>query len=338
MALKSIFFACLLSFTLNGLAQEAGFSLIWEKGFAVALRVDASTAHLKVKLQGAERGVAGKVSDNIFTPFVPFTNGLTYVVFSGTDSLFSFTPDLEVFEAPTVVSIFPLAEELPENLLKFYFVFSKPMEIGKVYNHLRLFQEDEEVQRAFIELSPELWNETGDQLTVWIEPGRIKRDLGPNLKLGPVLEAGKTYRLVLDKDFRSRTGKTLEVEFEKRFTVVERDEQIPKIGEVKFKLPGKNTSSSASFLFHEPMDYAISTMSEIYLGDELIVGKWHMPQDDILTFWPAKDWEDGEYSLEISSRAEDLAGNNFIRPFDVDLTKTKELSKHESVSAKFEIR
>ena len=338
MVIRKSFFICFLSVTLSMFSQEADFSLVWENELATALRLSEGITDLKVKLLGVEQSIAGRTTNDMFTPFVPFTNGLTYCVFSGSDSLFSFTPDIGEFDSPTVDHVFPLSGELPENLLKFYLVFSQPMEVGKVYDHLHLFQDEEELERAFIRLSPELWDETGQQLTVWIEPGRIKRDLGPNKRLGPVLEAGKTYRLVLDEEFRSRSGKALESKLEKRFVVAERDEEIPKIESVKFKIPKKHTNIPLTVFFDEPMDYATSTMVSIHLDEERIPGKWNMPRDDVLTFWPDNNWERGYYRLEINSDSEDLAGNNFIRLFDVDLTKSKESPELEKVSAKFEIK
>jgi hypothetical protein len=47
---------------------------------------------------------------------------------------------------------------------------------------------------AFLDLQPELWNEDRTVITLWLDPGRIKRDLQPNLKLGAPLQQSEKYR------------------------------------------------------------------------------------------------------------------------------------------------
>ena len=42
---------------------------------------------------------------------------------------------------------------------------------------------------TFLDLQPELWNAEGTVLTLWLDPGRIKRDLIPNKELGIPLKA-----------------------------------------------------------------------------------------------------------------------------------------------------
>ena len=44
-------------------------------------------------------------------------------------------------------------------------------------------------------------------------------------------------------------------------------------------------------------------------------------EETILHFTPSATWSAGNYTLEIESRLEDLAGNNLNRLFDKDLTK-----------------
>jgi hypothetical protein len=60
----------------------------------------------------------------------------------------------------TVVSqVYPTAEVLPENLLKFYVHFSAPMSSGHIYDHIRLIGDStgKEVELPFLEIDEELW-------------------------------------------------------------------------------------------------------------------------------------------------------------------------------------
>src|SRR5205823_5383949 len=98
-----------------------------------------------------------------------------------------------------VAQVYPTADELPENLLKFYLHFTGPMRRGEAYDHLRLLDaQGKVVERSFLELGEELWDGSGRRFTLVIDPGRIKRGLKPREDLGPVLEAGKSYTLVID--------------------------------------------------------------------------------------------------------------------------------------------
>ena len=74
---------------------------------------------------------------------------------------------------------------MPENLLKIYLRFSHPMREGQSDKYISLIKNGKDtLPDVFLNLQPELWNEDRTVLTVWLDPGRIKRDLQPNLKLG----------------------------------------------------------------------------------------------------------------------------------------------------------
>ena len=59
----------------------------------------------------------------------------------------------------------------------------------------------------FLELDEELWSPDGTRFTLIFDPGRIKRGLKPREEVGPVLEAGKSYSLVIDRRLARRIGK-----------------------------------------------------------------------------------------------------------------------------------
>jgi len=340
MAIKTIG-VCFLAFVLQSKAQEADYKLQWHEDRAISIAIEGSIPNLKVKRKGASQHIIGKLGisteKTTFKPIVPFTNGLQYHVLDSRDTLFSFIPDLDQFDHPEVLNIFPLSDTIPENLLKFYFAFTEKMEVGKVYEHLSLYAGSEKVEGPFIKLSPELWNARGDILTVWIDPGRIKRDLGPNRKFGPVLEEGRTYKLVLEKSFRSSAGQPMISNATKEFLVSSRDVQKPQINELTYQLPEKGTKDLLNVLFSDAMDFSLVSKIQIYRDGLPIKGSWKMIADRQLTFWPEVKWLPGSYRIEIDSDAEDLAGNNFNRLFDVDLMQQQETSNSEVVSIFFEI-
>jgi len=54
------------------------------------------------------------------------------------------------------------------------------------------------VELPFLEIDEELWNPQMTRLTLFIDPGRIKRGVQPLEEIGPVLENGKHYALIID--------------------------------------------------------------------------------------------------------------------------------------------
>jgi hypothetical protein len=87
-----------------------------------------------------------------------------------------------------VEAIYPTADRLPSNTLRFYIVFSAPMSAGEAHDRLRLVNDrGQVVPGAFLELEEELWDPTGRRLTVLLDPGRIKRGLRANLESGAPL-------------------------------------------------------------------------------------------------------------------------------------------------------
>ena len=116
--------------------------------------------------------------------------------------------------AATVARVEPSGDVLPENLLKFYLHFSAPMSRGEVYDRVRLVDASgATVEGAFLRIGEELWDASGTRITLLLDPGRIKRGLRPREEEGPILEAGKTYALVVDRDWRDAAGQPMREAF-----------------------------------------------------------------------------------------------------------------------------
>ena len=130
---------------------------------------------------------------------------------------------------PTVLThVYPSASKVPENLLKFYLYFSAPMARGEAYRHLHLIESGgREVELPFLELGEELWDRSGKRLTLFFDPGRIKRGLKPREEAGPSLQEGKSYTLLIDRDWRDAQGRPLGADVRKSFRVEAPDERQP---------------------------------------------------------------------------------------------------------------
>ena len=128
-----------------------------------------------------------------------------------------------------ITAVYPSGATLPENLLRFYIHFSAPMSRGGAYRHLKLIEvkTGKTVQAPFLELEEELWSPDGTRFTLFFDPGRVKRGLAPRELFGPVLEAGKSYCLIIARDWTDAAGNVLKSEFRRTFRAGAADETMP---------------------------------------------------------------------------------------------------------------
>jgi len=222
-----------------------------------------------------------------------------------------------------VAEVYPTSTTLPENLLRFYLYFSAPMSRGEAYRRIRLLDaKGMPVDSPFLELDEELWSSDGKRFTLLFDPGRIKRGLKPREEAGPVLEAGKSYSLVIDRDWPDAMGTPLKAEFRRSFQVGRPDDSSPDPKTWKVDPPRVNTQYPLLVRFPEPLDRA--------LLDRLIAVRASTGEDvpgwisvaggeTLWRFTPAYPWRAGDYLLVIGTELEDMAGNSVARPFEVDL-------------------
>ena len=292
-----------------------------------------------------------------FKPRFPFTQGKTYTAAFKTDLwaektavttsekaiIHSFQiPILESIIPSFVENIYPSDSLLPMNLLKIYLYFSAPMREGQAFEHLHLMNErEEEVKDPFLYMDKELWDKDQKRLTVWFDPGRIKRDLMPNELLGLPLQSGQSYRLVVDKNWQDLKGMLLKENFVKTFRVIDNDRIKPQTDSWKITYPMCNTREALHIDFGEAMDFALLQNSLLVLNDkdELVAGKIAIQNmENIWSFIPDIDWKSGVYKIRIATVLEDLAGNNLNRLFDRDIRKdAAAILNREFVELEFKI-
>lgn len=244
----------------------------------------------------------------------------------------------------TVVQhVFPSAKKLPENLLKFYIQFSGPMSRGGIYERIRLLgAAGKPVELPFLEIDEELWNPELTRLTLFIDPGRIKRGVQPLEEIGPAIEAGRRYTLVIDRNWPDGDGTPLKATYKKVFTVGPPDREPPDPKTWIVKPPRANTDDSLVIRFPEPMDQAL-VQRVIWVADpeqRKFAGRVVLSdQERQWSFTPETNWKSGRYQIVASGVTEDLAGNSIGRPFEVDLFDTvQEKPSHETVVLPLEVR
>jgi len=232
-------------------------------------------------------------------------------------------PAIRPVPTTVVQQVFPSSVSLPENLLKFYVHFSAPMSRGRIYEHIHLRNDaGKEIELPFLEIDEELWDPTMRRLTLFIDPGRIKRGVLPLEEIGPALETGKSYSLVIDSDWKDGAGNLLQAGFAKRFSVAAPDRDPPDPARWNIQAPQPGTQTPLMVTFPEPMDQALAQRIIQVTGDsgEALSGSVTLgDQERRWVFVPANPWRPGTYQLVVPTTLEDLAGNNIGRPFEVDL-------------------
>jgi len=277
----------------------------------------------------------------IFEPVVPFTKGLRYEILLN-DTLLSEIEIPRGDSAPALQAIYPTQDTLPENLLKMYFEFSEPMVEGGSLSHLTLIQNDRDTLRgAFLDLQPELWNTDGTVLTIWLDPGRIKRDLIPNKQLGNPLKDGDRYTLYVDKSWTSKSGVSLSERYSKTFVVTKRDEQSPDVLTWKVLTPPPDSKQAMEIQFPQALDYFLLTecIAILHSDGDPVPGTVKVTGEErMFRFVPEQVWTKGRYALQVESRLEDLAGNNLNRPFDRNIEKENDVPQQKIFTREFEIQ
>ena len=257
-----------------------------------------------------------------FIPRVPFKHDTDYS-FVSKDAVYVFrTPSSTGFETFEVVEVHPTATQLPANFLKWYVHFNTPVNPIKIYDHFSLLNaQGIPVERSVLDLGTPLLSEDGKTLTVWIEPGRQKRDLGPNRVLGPVLTEGQRYSLVISGDLKDTNGRKLNHPYKKMFSVLPPDRSQPYISQWMLTLPVVRTKKGLHIDFGEPMDFgSLKNAIQITTADGTDVKGTFTFADKAALFLPERLWQSGRYTLTCDSRIEDIAGNNLERLFDRDVT------------------
>jgi hypothetical protein len=178
------------------------------------------------------------------------------------------------------------------------------------------------VELPFLELEKELWDADGRRLTLFFDPGRIKRGLKPREELGPVLEKGKSYTLVIDRRWLDAEGNPLRESYRKPFKVGPPEERCPDSRQWKIMPPPADSEAAVTVVFSRPMDHALM-LRVIHVGyarGKRVAGVASVSAEEkCWHFKPRRPWRAGTYDVVVETTLEDLAGNNLERPFEVDV-------------------
>jgi hypothetical protein len=269
-----------------------------------------------------------QATEIVFKPLIPFSRGLHYSVLFKNKRIGEVEiPSSRRSGAPTLLAIYPTRDTLPENLLKIYLQFSQPMREGESQKHIALIKNDRDtLHDIFLNLQPELWNHDRTVLTIWLDPGRIKRDLQPNKRLGNPLKQGEWYKLAVSDKWEDIQGLRLRQAYTRKFFVSSRDSISPDPGKWLLGIPPGGSVKPFEADLRESLDYFLLKETVSVIDEKGLPVKGNVQISDKekrYLFIPVQNWAPGNYTLEVETRLEDLAGNNINRVFDRDINSKK---------------
>ncbi len=284
-----------------------------------------------------------------FHPAYPISPGVHYrAVFhpsSGSAVMANFDgPRPNRTPTTRIVHVYPSTSVFPSNELRLYIYFSAPMSRGEAARYLHVLDEDGKVLEgddAVLLPGEELWDPNFTRLTMTFDPGRIKRGLTSNEKLGPPIAEGKHYTLVIDRDWPDAKGAPLVAGFKKFFVGGPSLRDPPDPKQWRFTPPNAGTSDPLVVDFPTPMNYPLLQRMLTVAGPHGdVAGTINvMWMEREWRFTPRDVWKPGDYRLVVDTGIEDLAGNHIGQPFDIDEFKqvTKSIAT-KTISLPFTVR
>ncbi len=316
-------------------AVEIGGIKLHDNELSTRLKVQLIKTGKRVPVLGDFRIEEQKT---IFEPLVPFTHGLRYEILLDDKLFLEMEIPVADVTAPELLAIYPSQDTLPENLLKMYFEFTEPMVEGSSLAHITLLRSDRDTMKGtFLDLQPELWNADGTVLTLWLDPGRIKRDLIPNKELGTPLKTNEKYTLLVNKSWKSKNGASLLKSYTKIFITTKRDDFSPDPSAWKIHVPSAGGKEPLIIILPQPLDYFLlkEGITVRKIEGSLVSGVIEIDgKESVVKFVPSESWPRGSFTLNVESRLEDLAGNNLDRPFDRDVDDKATVGKANQAGQK----
>jgi hypothetical protein len=265
-------------------------------------------------------------SELMFVPRFPLSAGATYrasLKVPGSAASLDYTVPMPAAKAPPkVVKIYPSADVLPANHLRFYIYFDRPMRGGnELFKHLAILDDKgKEVEEPW--LVDEIWDEANNCLILFIHPGRIKWGVELRELMGPVLYENRSYALLVRGAWTDLDGNKIGTDTIKKFRTTPEDRVRVELADWKLQAPAAGTRDALVLTLPKSVDYrSLHTgLTVTTAKGQTIAGAIAVGQDEkSWRFTPNEPWQTGPHRLSVSPDLEDVAGNTPSRPFDMDL-------------------
>ncbi len=312
-------------------------------GWASVFNVYAGTADVPAML--GSYGIEGGTL--VFRPRYPLAAGVKYrAVFRQPGQRAAIE---RIFDGPTrlpaaatrVDRVYPSAGMLPSNTLRLYIYFSAPMSRGEVAARLHILDSAGKELKDVLLPGQELWDPDNQRLTMTFDPGRIKRGLESNSKMGPPIAEGRRYTLVIDRGWPDARGIPLAADFRKEFVGGPPVRVPPDQKQWRVTPPRAGTSAPLVVEFGRSMNYPLlQRMIEVAGPSGRVAGAIAVDRNETeWRFTPRLPWPAGAYRLLVDANLEDASGNRIGQPFDIDVfEKVSEHITTRTVTVPFSIR
>ena len=270
----------------------------------------------------------------VFTPQLPFVDGLGYalVLRDGAAPPRVWTldrPAKTAAAATTVVGLYPTAPAAPLNLLKLYVHFSAPMSEGRAAGAVEVRREDtgELLQDVFYLGRSELWDPARRRLTLLLDPGRIKRGLGPHEAMGYPLVEGTWITVSITDRFRDAQRSPLKAGASRRYWIGPPVREHVDPARWRRRWPAAGSTDPLTVSFDRPLDHGLlqHAIKVLNTGGASVPGHVEVGAGEkSWRFHPDQPWEAAAYTLAVDPVLEDLAGNSLTRVFDRDLERAED--------------
>lgn len=303
----------------------------WQQLLAVSVKPSAGSAE-RVPIAGRYTFEGNTLR---FTPLFPFDSGREYEVRYGSTAATVALPARAPAPPTFVTRVYPSADLVPENQLRLYIHFSAPMGRRGGVDRVKLLDDrGREVEMPFLPLEAEFWNADRTRYTVFFDPGRQKRGILPNREMGPSLVQGRSYTLVIDKQWADGNSNPLRESFSKRFRVGPPALTALAPKEWRLRAPAAGTREPVSLTFPRPLDHALLLNAIALTRDgEPVTGEVSVEKGEReWLFTPSEAWRPGRYQIRALPFLEDVAGNRIGRAFEVREFSTASAAQSDSSS------
>jgi len=272
-----------------------------------------------------------------FTPMFPFDDGREYDVRfdpsalpgsgatpGGTSLAATVTLPAVARTPSTVVShLYPSGNVVPANQLRMYLHFSAPMDWRSGYDYITLLDDrGQEVVDTFLPLDADFWNHDRTRYTVFFDPGRVKRGILPNRRMGRPLRAGGTFSILVARDWPDAHGQPLSDGFKKTYRVLPAREEALSTRTWRITAPAPGTRDPLRVAFPFALDRgllqrALTIVHVDASGERTMAGDVTVePGETAWRFVPADTWSTGDYMIAILPALEDPSGNRIGQAFE----------------------
>ncbi|MEM0978111.1 MAG: hypothetical protein AAGJ34_11295 [Pseudomonadota bacterium] len=209
--------------------------------------------------------------------------------------------------------IYPTANVLPENLLRFYIYFPAPMGHDDIMDHIQLFDGlGHPIDDAFLRNRLDLWSPDRTRLTLLLDPGRVKTGLAAHDALGRAFEEGQKYTLAVRGTATTEQGCEMGEDAFHIFVAGPADTVSPVPDKWDISPIQVGTSEAIEVDLGRTHDH-LSMAYKLRVVDTagvVVRGFVAFSENErIWQFKPRDMWSDQTYMLKVDHDFEDLAGN-----------------------------